>query len=224
MNLAEDLVITTDNSGAIGEKQQDLVQVPDALTAYFAARVTLLEQWATHAEPIAVVLHNFSGSSSWPKYVQGVEKLFHEAGLELPPLSGSSETNMELLQSAMAVTLIGKKKAIRPSAEPKQWYTYGYPLVGKEVLENREKVASLSQLKNAMDNEIVEQIWPVGSQGILHEVRQLTGNETAQIDTLLDATKSAGPATVILLAIKNEKKDAAFKKFGIMLNNLTIIS
>lgn len=216
--------MTTDNAGAIGEKKHDVVQVSDELTAYFAARVTLLEQWAANAEPIAVLIHNFSGASSWPKYVAGVTRLFQEVGLQLPPLSGSSETNMESLQSAMAVTLIGKRKKRLQNGENVRWYTYGYPLVGHEVLQFPERVASLAKLKDAIDHHIVERIWPVGSQGILHEVRQLTQNDNVQIETELDVTTSAGPATVILLAIDDKKKDAAIEKFGIMLNNLTIIS
>ena len=74
-----------------------IVAVPDHVTAYFAARVALLEQWATHAEPITILIHNFSGSASWGNYVAGVTDLFQEAGLEVPAISGSSETNMELV-------------------------------------------------------------------------------------------------------------------------------
>ena len=38
----------------------------------------------THAEPISILIHNFSGSASWGNYVAGVTDLFHEAGLEVP--------------------------------------------------------------------------------------------------------------------------------------------
>ena len=103
-----DFVVTTDNSGGIGEKPHDLVAVPDQVTAYFAARVALLEQWAAHADPVSVLIHNFTGPDSWAAYVKGVEQAFAEAGCELPPITGSTETNMELLQSAFAVTMIGE--------------------------------------------------------------------------------------------------------------------
>ena len=80
IDIGDGFIITTDNSGGIGEKVDDVVVVPDRVTAYFAARVALLEQWAAHAEPVAVLIHNFSGSASWENYVQGVTDLFQEAG------------------------------------------------------------------------------------------------------------------------------------------------
>ena len=36
------------------------------------------------ADPVTVLIHNFSGSTSWENYVQGVEDLFQEAGLRTP--------------------------------------------------------------------------------------------------------------------------------------------
>lgn len=110
IDIGNGFIVTTDNSGGIGEKPGDIVAAPDHVTAYFAARVALLEQWASHAEPVTIVIHNFSGSASWDKYVAGVTDLFQEAGLVVPKISGSTETNMELVQSAMAVTMIGEKK------------------------------------------------------------------------------------------------------------------
>lgn len=223
IDIGNGFIVTTDNSGGIGEKPDDIVAVPDSVTAYFAARVALLEQWASHAEPITIVIHNFSGSASWDKYVAGVTDLFQEAGLAVPPISGSTETNMELMQSAMAVTMIGEKKE-RVLAGEVVWFTYGVPLVGNEVLERKEEVASLQLLREALVDGVVQQIWPVGSSGILHEVRQMTGDGTAQVATVLDVTKSAGPATVVLVAIPVEKMTEAEVLFGALLNKIQIVS
>ena len=52
IDIGNGFIVTTDNSGGIGEKPEDIVAVPDRMTAYFAARVTLLEQWAAYAEPV----------------------------------------------------------------------------------------------------------------------------------------------------------------------------
>jgi hypothetical protein len=223
IDIGNSFIVTTDNSGGIGEKTGDLVAVPDRVTAYFAARVALLEQWASHAEPVTVLIHNFSGSASWDKYVAGVTDLFQEAGLTVPVISGSTETNMELLQSAMAVTMIGKRKE-QALVEEATWFTYGTPLVGNEVLERKEEVASLRLLKDAVASGIVQQIWPVGSSGILQEVRQMTGDGVAQVETMLDSTKSSGPATVVLVAIPQEKKTEAEVLFGALLTKIQIIS
>ena len=219
--LGNGLIITTDNSGGVGEKTADVIQAPDQITAYFSARVALLEQWAAHAEPIAVLIHNFSGSSSWDAYVKGINMLFIEAGLRTPEISGSSETNMTLMQSALAVTIIGQK-GIVPSSEPSKWFTYGYPLVGNEVLDYPEKVASMQKLNDAREMGLLQELWPVGSQGILHEVQVLTGHADVKIATELDFTTSAGPSTVVLLLISTTKQLQAQELFGESLQELHI--
>jgi len=223
IEIGNGFIVTTDNSGGIGEKPGDIVAAPDHITAYFAARVALLEQWASHAGPVTIVIHNFSGSASWDKYVAGVTDLFQEAGLAVPTISGSTETNMELVQSAVAVTMIGEKKE-RTLAGEVVWFTYGTPLVGNEVLERKEEVASLQLLKDALASGIVQQIWPVGSSGILQEVRQMIGDNTAQVETVLDPIKSAGPATVVLVAIPAAKITEAEVHFGALLNKIQIVS
>ena len=107
--LPNGIVLTTDNSAGIGEKMDDVVSTPDEIVSYFAARVALLEQWAAGATPLSIVVHNFSGNQSWDKYITGIEKLFNELGVKCPEITGSSETNMETLQSAIAVTMLGEK-------------------------------------------------------------------------------------------------------------------
>lgn len=219
ITVGDGFVVTTDNSGGIGEKPGDFVAVPDRVTSYFAARVALLEQWACHAEPVAILIHNFSGSTSWHQYVAGVTDLFQEAGLDMPTISGSSETNMELVQSAMAVTMIGQRRDFLP-ADGLIWFTYGTPLVGNEVLEYADQVASLRLIRAALDNGIVDCIWPVGSGGILNEVRKMLSNEEIQVVTELDTLKTAGPSTVVLLGIPEEKAREATALFGAQLTKI----
>ena len=84
--------------------------MPDEVVAYFAGRVALMEQWAAGAHPVSIVLHNFSGNKSWDKYIAGMEKLFGEIDQPCPEITGSTESNMETLQSAMAVTMIGEQR------------------------------------------------------------------------------------------------------------------
>jgi len=223
IDIGNGFIVTTDNSGGIGEKLQDIVNVPDRVTAYFAARVALLEQWAAYAEPVSILIHNFSGGASWKNYVAGVTDLFHEAGLEVPPINGSSETNMDLVQSAMAVTIIGKKTEVR-AQENRAWFTYGSPLVGDEVRNRLDEIASVALIHEAMKKGIVQQIWPVGSSGILQEVRLLTGNKESRVETMLDSIKSAGPSTVVLLAVPAMKIKEAEALFGVHLNKLMIIT
>ncbi|QUW21135.1 hypothetical protein JSQ81_15145 [Sporosarcina sp. Marseille-Q4063] len=219
IDIGNDFIITTDNSGGIGEKPGDVISVSDHMTAFFAARVTLLEQWAANAEPVTILIHNFSGSESWEKYVQGVEDLFQEAGLEIPTITGSSETNMDLTQSAVAVTMIGKKNPALLH-EDVQWFTYGTPLVGNEVTEHANKIANLRKIREAMDIGIVKRLWPVGSRGILAEAREMTRNDKLSVESVVDVVKSAGPATVVIVGIPTSKINNAYSHFGGLLNEL----
>ncbi|AOV08862.1 hypothetical protein [Sporosarcina ureilytica] len=215
----KNIIVTTDNSGGIGEKEQDIVSATDRLTAYYSARVTLLEQWAANAEPFTTLIHNFSGHESWGKYVQGVKDLFQEAGVPCPQISGSTETNMELVQSAVAVTMIGKREE-HVSMPDGQWFTYGAPLVGEEVLVHADEVASIRRIKQALDDQMIYRVWPVGSQGILHEMRRLMNDDDLNAESELDLRKTAGPSTVVLVEIPLEKSLAAEKLFGNLLRKI----
>ena len=207
--LANGLVLTTDNSAAIGEKEHDIVAVPDELVSYFAARVALLEQWAASAYPVSIVVHNFTGNESWNNYISGIKKLFHEIGEECPVITGSSESNMATLQSAMAVTMIGEKR--EKLLEPYNWFVYGKPCVGNEVIEEAERIADIQKIWEALCSGLVQRVWPVGSSGILGECKQL-GLQGKISDW--DIVKSAGPATTVLLGITTSRLEEAKKYFG----------
>lgn len=211
--LIDGFVITSDNSAAIGEKEQDVLQVPDAVTAKFAARVALLEQWAAGSEPQAILIHNFSGASSWNQYVEGITELFAEAQSALPAVSGSTETNMLTKQSGIAVTMIGKELRKPMSVGSLQWFVYGVPLIGPEVLSRVDQTANLALLKKALDSSLVEQIWPVGSKGIAEEFRLLI-KRSVKISSALDLKKSGGPATCVLVGVQYENVERAQQYFG----------
>lgn len=217
------LIVTTDNAGGIGEKKDDLVFVQDEVTARFATRVALLEQWTAYAEPTAILIHNFSGEKSWDNYVRGVTDIFRDICIEVPQISGSTETNMPLNQSAIAVTMIGRKTR-EPRDENLSWFTYGAPLVGEEVIEQAEKIASLPQIHEAIKKGLIEKIWPVGSHGILYEVQRMTKSSTTTVKSIYDLSKSAGPSTVVLIGIPQSKLAHAKVFFDELLQDLMIIT
>lgn len=207
--LPKGFVLTTDNSAGFGEKTGDVVSTPDEIVSYFAARVALLEQWAAGATPLSIVVHNFSGHQSWGKYVAGIEKLFNEIGVKCPKITGSSETNIETLQSAIAVTMLGEQQ-VETSSEYR-WYAYGKPCVGEEVMSDGDKIADLKKIREAINIGLVHQIWPVGSTGIKGECERL-GVDGYLVDW--DVEKSAGPATTVLLGIDIFKEKEAKLHFG----------
>lgn len=205
-------IATTDNAAAIGEKPQDVVVASDTLTAFLTARVTFLEQLAANAIPKHILLANFSGDASWSRYIAGLEQVFDEVGLHCPPVTGSSESNMPTLQSGLSVTMLGEIQQRSPFEREKlSWYTYGVPLVGQEVLEQPADVAQLQPIYHAWREEIVQQVWPVGSQGLQAEFSRLFGQQP--LKSSLDVEKSAGPCAVILLGINPQKEHFAQKIF-----------
>ncbi|GKV57889.1 hypothetical protein NCCP2222_38360 [Sporosarcina sp. NCCP-2222] len=222
VQLEGGLILTTDNSGGIGMKAADVVSVPDRTTARFAARVALLEQWAAGAEPIAALIHNFSGPESWLAYEDGVRDIFEEAGIAVPAITGSTETNMTLLQSAIAVTMIGKQNRT-VDEEGVIWFTYGVPLVGNAVLEQEQHIASLRSIHEALQSGLIKRLWPVGSGGLLKEVRDLFGIDNVTIQSPLDTAASAGPATCVLVAVPVGGVAEAKAHFGENLHELFVV-
>ena len=207
--LPNGFILTTDNSAGIGEKVEDVVITPDEVVSYFAARVALLEQWAAGANPLSIIVHNFSGNHSWNKYVVGIEKLFNEIDVKCPEITGSSETNMETLQSAIAVTMLGEQQVDNFSEF--QWYAYGKPCVGEEVMKNAHEIANLKKIREAINTGLVHRVWPVGSTGIKSECDRLG------LDGYLagwDLEKSAGPATTVLLGVSITREKEAKRHFG----------
>ena len=208
-----DWIVTSDNSAAIGEKPADIVFASDTVTAKFAARVALLEQWAAGSEPAALLIHNFSGEAQWERYMQGIEELFAELGRPMPQCAGSSESNMATLQSGIAVTMLGKRtgKLIQPSEL--SWYVYGQPLVGKDVLEQSERVADLKKIADALTNGLIRRVWPVGSKGIAQEAELLFGQKV-DVSEIVDTAASAGPASCVLIGVFSKERKPLEIHFG----------
>ena len=225
LKLSNGFVVTTDNSGGIGEKEADIVSAPNDVVSYFAARVALLEQWAAHAKVESVIIQNFSGDAAWQAYVSGVENILEEVGLTSIQISGSSETNMELMQSAMAVTMIGRiQEGMTEEVDAQvSWFIYGQPFVGSEVLNQVDTIADLKKVKEAMANGLVKKIWPVGSKGIQAEARVLFANDSLCVNSELDVGKSAGPSTVIFISVAHGSVEQARQHFNNEWRELIVI-
>lgn len=197
------LVVSIDNSGCIGTKEHDIVHVPNEITAYFTARTAILEQLCAGAVPVQLLMANFSGDDVWTEYEQGFKKAFSEMGLVMPPLMGSSETNFQSLQSAVSLTMLGKKQ-FEQNTNDCEFYVVGEPLVGNDVTENPHKIAQLGELYEGLINGMIQAIWPTGSKGVGAEIIRFAGeNYTADVDF----TGSAGPSCAVLVAVKKSMKN-----------------
>ncbi|WP_065411666.1 hypothetical protein [Pseudobacillus wudalianchiensis] len=198
------LVIAADNSGSIGEKPGDHVKADYETVGYFSARVALMECLAAGGEPFAVVLQNFASEAAWEKLATGVKRAVHEAECTAE-LTGSTETNFTMSESAVSITVIGRHVREVDQLDEKTvcYGVMGKPLVGPEVISEAESVASLSLFRQVLEVEGVYSVLPVGSKGIVHEIKTLVGREKRQIGAFycsLNLNKSAGPATCFLVA------------------------
>lgn len=208
------LIIATDNSGAVGNKQDDIIHVPYETVGYFSARVALMECISAGGEPFVAVVHNYCGDAAWLLLCEGIKKAAAEIGCTLE-LTGSTESNFVMNQSAAGVVIIGR--AVRTINQFDQnavrYGVIGKPLVGLEVLENPEDVASLAVFKKIYSMPGVESVVPVGSKGIRYELEQLTGKS---FECELNIEKSSGPATCFIVAVQETAMEAVEQTAGIV--------
>lgn len=213
INQHDCLVIATDNSGAIGMKEQDFVKVAYETVGYFSFRVAVMECLATGAKPMAVVIQNFCGNKEWSKLVAGVEKGIAEMGLEGVQITGSTESNFPLVQSVVGLNVIGVKSLDdKKETNFEKVALIGMPLVGNEVIENVNEVAPLSlfyQISQLVDCVV----WPVGSKGVGHELKRM-GLDAFEVSGEINYSKSGGPATSFLVGYPIDREEEIKKLAG----------
>jgi len=207
------LIIASDNSGGIGMKPLDLVKVSYETIAYYSFRVAAMECLAAGGDPVSVVLHNFCGDDAWSELVNGIQKGLDELHLGDIPITGSTESNFQLQQSAIGVVVFGKKlKAKRTEkmfSSNLKFAIIGAPLVGSDVIEHANLVAPLSVFREISKHEDII-LWPVGSKGILAEFNQMFPHKEFTLEMLiteLDVLKSSGPATCFILAYEQDQEE-----------------
>lgn len=206
--IDQQYVVTVDNSGCIGEKELDAVKASNELTAYYSARVGLLEQWCAGSHPTHLFLSNFTGEDAWKDYERGISKAFEEIGEKMPPLAGSTESNFQSLQSGISVMMVGK--ILRDtSAELCDWFVVGKPLVGQEVIEHKDDVVKLSEIYLLIKLGVLKRVWPVGSRGIGAELSRLFNGFEVECDLPLE--KSSGPATSVIVAVEKGKTEQLYE-------------
>lgn len=213
-NNEESVIVASDNSGAIGLKSMDAVHASYETVAYYCFRVAVMECMSAGGEPFAVTVQNFCGEDAWLSLLNGIHNGVKELGLEGIQITGSTESNFNLLQSAVGVTVLGKKKNISLDnrlyfSEQTKLAVIGTPLIGDEVVEREAEVAPLSVFKQLCSMEDVI-ILPVGSKGILSELNNIFTNrkfDGISIKTSVDIYKSSGPSTCFIIAFPIGKID-----------------
>ncbi|MGR3765991.1 ATP-binding protein [Rossellomorea sp. NS-SX7] len=224
----EEIIVGTDNSGGIGTKDEDVVKVGDVITAYYSTRVAVMEVLAVKANPFSVIIHNFSGDMVWEAYKKGAETALKEAELEGVQITGSTESNFPLKQSALGITVLGKRPVVKNERAREYEYKYaviGAPLTGNQVMEKKEMAAPLSLFTKCCRHSAILDLIPVGSKGILEELKVLTDDVSLtekEIQCPLDILVSGGPSTCFLVKFREEDKGNVRELVGYFYHSLLV--
>ncbi|MBT2654539.1 ATP-binding protein [Bacillus sp. ISL-18] len=225
---AGNLIVASDNSGAIGMKKDDLVFVSYETVAYYSFRVAVMECMAAGGEPISVILHNFCGNEAWEELTSGIQRGIGELQLKNLPITGSTESNFSMQQSAVGIIVLGKKQIGKMDEivfnEQSKIAIIGNPLVGNEVIEQEDLIVPLPIFQKISRPEGIG-VWPVGSKGIQSELNQMFKNKTflkEQIITDIDLVKSAGPATCFLVTYQENMEEEIKKWAGSYFHSVQI--
>ncbi|MGM0216190.1 hypothetical protein [Enterococcus sp. AZ109] len=205
------LVIACDTSAAIGQKEHDAVYIDPAITAAFCLRVPLLEFICFGAKPLCVV--DLIGNEYEPtgrKILSGIKGEMVKAGLSDLPINGSTEENMVTTATSIGITLIGEipaDHALPKMEEDCALLQLGQPYITNDVVKNRDIIFSYDIVKKLKNESAVVDLLPVGSKGIGYEAQLMVENADFQVTFKqgVDTKCSAGPATVLLLAVKKDQ-------------------
>lgn len=214
-----DMVIASDNSGAIGMKSADDVSVPYDTVGYFSFRVAYMECAAAGGTPFSVILQNFNGDAAWEQILTGIRRGQDELGIAELPVTGSTESNFSFMQSAVGLTILGKRPQkmdrVFSSGEQTLWAAIiGIPLVAEEVIQQKEMIAPLKLFQWCCGQNAVLAVIPVGSKGILHELKQVFPNPSLQFSSDLDMAKTSGPSTCFIVVYVQSERETIETKTG----------
>ena len=216
LDKVNDLVIACDSSAGIGKKADDQVTIASSVMAAFTIRVPLLEFICHGVTPLAAV--DTVGNEMYPTgqaVIQGIRDELTHAGFAGLSLNGSTEDNMTTQTTSVGVTLIGKlahSDLVPATPEPLHVFQLGRPLVGDAVVAHINDIFSYDQVKAIRRFVGVQDMLPVGSKGIAYEVNQIA--KTQQHPRLTwsvgvdqqQLTTSAGPATVVIVAVRESRR------------------
>lgn len=218
-----ELVVACDSLGAIGPLSGDVVPCPAEISGYFTAAVALAEILAYGAQPVLVTDNLcFSMEPHGKETIKGIQKALERAGYSNCPITGSTEENMPVTQTAMGITILGivpqNGRSHRKVQQGDACYLVGTPLVGVEVLEGLEDIKTLEFLTRLKKEENVGDLLPVGSKGVRMEMMELArthGKSIRWIEESLLWDRSAGPATCFLVVGEESAMESVLKKMEI---------
>lgn len=231
INEEQIMAIACDSSGGIGNKEFDVVKVDPETVGFYTTQVALMEILAIGAHPITVV--NALAVEMDPTgqgIIRGVKKALEP--LHLPEdkiVTGTTEENIAVCQTAMGMTIIGiiskdefrKTTALRGDIAA----VIGMPKVGDEVIaDGGREILTIEQILRLKRFKEINEILPVGSKGILYELGEMArtgGLEfTLEKDLEVDIHKSGGPGTCAVIALNEKDYNLIKENFPIPVNRI----
>lgn len=210
------MVIATDCSGGCGEMPNDVVNVSVEVATYYTARVAFMEVMSIGATPIAYTFSNFM-KDKFDAVQRGITKLLDELGIDNLKSIASTETNFQMVQSAVGISVIGMiDRYEENSYDGLSYACVGYPLVGDDVINNPEKILSMKDFMEQVNDKKIDVILPIGSKGIKWEMKSVFGVDVQS--SKIDIKKSAGPSTCVVIGFKSINKEYLENKFGDLFN------
>ena len=211
------IVVGSTSSGGVGPKIMDEIKVSGRTLGKFLARVALMDVAATGAFPLLLsVTLGVEKEPTGSEILEGIRKEVRVLGLEPNQvLMENTEDNFETKQTGAGITVVGfaneDELRLGKTRPGDLVVAIGQPKVGDEVIpaEVKGRIADLRNVTLLSQKAFVHDIVPVGTFGIGYEARMMAYSVGRQLKLEdvkeLDLTKSAGPATVVLVSIDREK-------------------
>ncbi len=211
------IVVGSTSSGAVGPKSMDKVKVTGAMLGKFLGRVALMDVIATGAFPLSLsVTLGVEKEPTGNSILEGIRREARSIGLDPNQVvMEKTEDNFETNQTGAGLTVVGfaneEELRLGKTCPGDLIVAIGKPKVGDEVIsaEAKGEIADLKNVTQLSQKKYVHDISPVGDFGIASEARMMAYSVGRQLKLAevqgLDISKSAGPATVILVTLNKEK-------------------
>jgi len=213
------IVAGSTSSGAVGPKEFDKVKVDGQVLGKFLARVALMDVITTGAFPLLLSLTlGVEKQSTGATIAEGVSREARSIGLDPQQvLLENTEDNFQTVQTGAGLTVVGlaneNELRLGKTLPGDLIVAVGRPKVGEEVIaaEARGEIADLRNVAQLSQCRYVHDISAVGGFGIASEAKMMAYGVGRQLKLWekpgIDLSKSAGPATVILVTIDRERLD-----------------
>lgn len=209
-------VVGCSSSGGIGSKPNDKVKVDGYTLGRFMSRVALIDVLASGAKPLAVTVTLSVERSEYGRSIlKGVKDEALKVGVDPDSaVKENFEDNVVTDETGLGVVAIGiaseEELKIGTSKRGDVVIAIGEPKVGIEVLqaEREKRIVDPRDVVILSKARFIHDIAPVGSYGIAQEAKHLAYSAGLKLKlkrrTGVELSKSAGPATVVLVTLNEE--------------------